>query len=313
MKKNNIVFIICLIILILAIGVGAFLFIQNTKNKNVMMEWQQSSVTDFHEARYREHILSATFTETKEIPNNSVKQWDVSKTKDESVIAYIVNDQNDSSNYHLYIGADGKVIAPESLSHIFHNFPLLTKVDMSSLDATNVKIMWKSFSSSPNLVSVSFPGSTPNLENINAIFSGCASLKSINLASMELNKVEDIGYAFSGCSKLTGVDFGEFTGENLKITEYAFSGCNSLTNLDLRKINPTRLEKAAYMFNWANHLKNLDISQIDFTSVEDASLIFNKMPVDATIYVSSEPVKQWILDLPTTSRPNWTEKNIILR
>ena len=314
MKKNsNWIFIILLILCITIIILLSFKLFTN-KNNNLMMEWQQTSISDFHSPEYKEKIIRATFVETKEIPENAIKTWDVSMDKTESVIAYIMPDNSDSNFYNLYIGADGKVIASESLSYIFHNFPELLSVDMGSLDAKNVNIMWRSFSSSPKLISVVLPTNTNSLKNINAIFSGCSSLVSVNLSNMYLENIEDIGYAFSGCSKLTNINFGDFTATKVEDFSYTFSGCNMLTKLNISQFKPESLKKVSHMFNWSNRLENLDISQINFNNIEDdASAIFYKMPTSATVYVKDEQTKQWILSLSEDNRPAWTDANIVVK
>ena len=54
------------------------------------------------------------------------------------------------------------------------------------------------------------------------MFSGCFSLKNLNLFNFNTQNVKDMSYMFSGCSSLTNLDLSNFNTQNVKDMSYMF-------------------------------------------------------------------------------------------
>ncbi len=89
----------CLFTLLLGLSIGYSAFSTsinltakgNIKDKSrVIQSWTSTSNEDFHTDFYRENIVSTTFLDSAVVPSNAVEQWDVSETKDNGVMAYVV-------------------------------------------------------------------------------------------------------------------------------------------------------------------------------------------------------------------------------
>ena len=67
---------------------------------------------------------------------------------------------------------------------------------------------------------------TANVTNMNAMFSGCSRLKSLDVTNFNTDKVKDMGYMFGGCSGLKTIYCNDAW--NCESSESMFSGCTSL-------------------------------------------------------------------------------------
>ena len=118
------------------------------------------------------------------------------------------------------------------------------------------------------------------------LFSGCSSLKKLDVSRWNTSAVYVIDGVFSGCSSLTSLNLSGWTTSQLKhryIREkgiigggmYAlFRGCSSLTSLDLSSWDVSGVFNMNSMFKGCSSLKNLNISGWDTSSVETMDGMF---------------------------------------
>ena len=57
------------------------------------------------------------------------------------------------------------------------------------------------------------------------MFSGCSSLKELNLNNFNINNVTNMWHMFSGCSSLKELNLNNFNTNNVTNMSYMFSGC----------------------------------------------------------------------------------------
>ena len=93
------------------------------------------------------------------------------------------------------------------------------------------------------------------VENMNHMFAGCKSLKSINFAHFSTNKVTSMISVFLNCNSLTSLDLSNFNTEKVKDVTNMFSNCVSLTYLDISNFN---LLNANYDRSMVRNLNNLN-------------------------------------------------------
>ena len=67
------------------------------------------------------------------------------------------------------------------------------------------------------------------------MFSGCSSLKEINLSNFNINKVSNMIYMFSGCSSLLELNFPNFKINKIDMINSMFFGCSDEFKMDIRK------------------------------------------------------------------------------
>ncbi len=91
---------------------------------------------------YREQIKNITFEDSINIPDNAYKSWDVSETGNEMVMAYIIQNKDDSSFYDLYIQGNGEIYANRDSRYLFQDFKNVDCINnISLLNTTKVKGM----------------------------------------------------------------------------------------------------------------------------------------------------------------------------
>ena len=219
-----------------------------------MRSWTSSSTSDFHSRTYSKKITSAEVVDYKEVPDNAVKSWDVSEKGNGSVMAWVIDDPDNSGYYKLYIGGVGGVKAGTSLAYMFYghsnSFSALKTVDLTKLDTSQVTDM-------------SF------------MFDGCSDLTILDLSNFDTSQVTDMHYMFRRCSSLTALDVSNFDTSNVTNMASMFNYCNSLTELDLSNFDTSQVTDMRFMFNYCNSLTALDVSNFDTSNVTNMASMFN--------------------------------------
>ena len=73
-----------------------------------------------------------------------------------------------------------------------------------------------------------------------AMFSGCSSLKSINLSSFDTSSVTNMLNLFYNCSSLTSIDVS-FNTSNVMYLQSMLPGCSSLESIDISNFILTKV------------------------------------------------------------------------
>ena len=178
--------------------------------------------------KYRDSIVEVTFLDTIEGSYNKDEKvdendkvlfsWNVAqktKVEEESeveIIAWMKKNVEASAKasairYNLFIGADGGFYANSNMSYFFKNFTKLEKI--SGFENLNTEL----------------------LTNPTGIFSGCSSLKSIDLSSWNTSNVVTMSRMFYECYSLKELDLSAFNTESLATMHYTFANCQSLRKI----------------------------------------------------------------------------------
>ena len=149
--------------------------------------------------------------------------WDISAERDNSVMAWM-------EDGCLHIGAEGGVIANENCTEIFSSFTSLTDV--------------------------SFNGAfdTSNVTNMNSMFCGCESLRSIDVSELDTSNVTDMGWMFAACPALESVDMHDLDVRQVRDISSMFNGCESLMELDACIFDAEKLHKSGGVFMGCDRL-----------------------------------------------------------
>ena len=97
-----------------------------------------------------------------------------------------------------------------------------------------------------------------------AIFSGCSSLKVLDLSNFNTNNVTDMSYMFNKCTSLITLPTSyEWVNKYVRDTSYMFYGCSSLISLpDASNLHKERIQKMSCMFDGCSSLKSLPVIHI---------------------------------------------------
>lgn len=83
-------------------------------------------------------------------------------------------------------------------------------------------------------------------------------IKSIKVASGTVHLPADISRLFSGCSSLKSLDLSNFDSSNVTDMSYMFEYCGNLTNLDLSNFDTSKVTNMYVMFCCCESLTNLN-------------------------------------------------------
>ena len=125
------------------------------------------------------------------------------------------------------------------------------------------------------------------INDMNNMFAECSSLQSIDLSSFNTTNVEDMNAMFYACSSLQSVDLSSFDTTNVKDMSGMFCGCSSLQSLDLSSFNTTNVQNMLSMFDGCTSLKSIDLSSFNTTNAKNMKTMFFKCSALKSINLSS--------------------------
>ncbi len=256
---------------------------------------------------YKDQITKIVLKDTLEPPETYEESFDESDNGDESVMSYLVSNEEDGS-YIAYIQADGKIIANYDSSELFRSFGYVESIDglenldtsqvtnmsymfaeMESLgeliipntfDTSNVTNMYEMFESLSFISTLDLGESfnTSNVKNMSGMFSGLHELKELTLpSSFNTSQVTDMSYMFSGARSLTNLALGEnFDTRNVTDMSGMFNGLYSLETLDLKnKFDTSQVTNMSQMFTQMSALTELNLGDsFDTSQVTNMSYMF---------------------------------------
>ena len=247
-------------------------------NYPVMMKRDESKA--FWQSTYDDKISTVDVLDNKNVPSDAVASWDVSEKQDKSVMAWIIDDSNNSGMYKLYIGGDGGVAAPTNSNGLFSGSYEVYKGSFSSAKTMNLAKL-----------------DTSKVTNMRMMFFGCSSLISLDVSNFDTSKVTNMFYMFYECYSLTSLDLSNF--DTSKVTEmnYMFDSCRSLTSLDVSNFDTSNVTNMSSMFSSCSKLTSLKLCSFDTSKVTNMSYIFSGTSKLTKVYVGPK----WTTANATTS------------
>lgn len=108
---------------------------------------------------------------------------------------------------------------------------------------------------------------TRNMEDMAYMFSGCESLKELDLSSFDTKNVKYMQDMFDGCFSLSKLDLSGFKTSNVVDMNGMFDRCKSLTNLNLNSFDTHNVTSMSYMFRNCSSLSQINLSIFDTSNV----------------------------------------------
>ena len=122
-------------------------FYNNTLRTQIPFTELEEKMLLFGTPIERASVEKLQIVNNKNIPNNALGSYDVSYLKDESVLLWYTDVDNDDL-YEVYIGANGNVVANPNSKYAFSHLYNLESIDLEKLDISNVTNMRHMFDSS---------------------------------------------------------------------------------------------------------------------------------------------------------------------
>ena len=212
--------------------------------------------------------------EIRQIPN-TVYEYDISADGNNSVMARIIVDPDDSTKHIAYIQGDDGIYAPTNSSYLFKDFSVLE--NMEGIEYFD----------------------TSKVTNMAGMFYQCKSLTDLDLSSFDTSNVVNMEFMFYHCRGLTNLDLNSFDTSNVTNMYRMFYYCIRLTNLDLSSFATSSLNITENMFMFCSKLTNLDLSNADFKKVDNKTSMFTNVPTTITVTVLDAAAETFIRSVLT--------------
>lgn len=350
-RQKVIIATICLM-LIMVVGYAAFqtniniTAKGNIKEKSrVIQRWSGTDTTDFHSTFYKENIVSATFLDNADVPNNATESWNVSEDKTHGgVMAWVIPSNEDNTKYDLYVGAKDGVIANVDSGSLFRNFIGMSRINFNNnFDTTNVTRMPYMFDNCTNLSTIDLSSfntkkvtkmdfmfnmfdnetqtvtsnklnniifgenwSVENVTNMMQLFAGCYNLTNIDVANWDTSNVINMASVFAYCRGLKEIDVSHWNTSKVQEIGWLFMECNNLEFLDLSNFDTRNVTNMRCMFQGTTKLKNLDLCSFDTKKVTNMYAMFYGTTQLQNISVGLN----WTMDNVTNSTGMFTNSGV---
>ena len=294
----------------------------NIKEKSrVIQVWDETSQTDFHSDFYKQNIVSATFLNNADVPDNATGSWNVSEEKKHGgVMAWVVSNNEDSTKYDLYIGAKDGVIANELSYGLFYNFTAIKSINFNNnFDTSNAINMAGMFYQCENLTDLNLSGfNTSNVTSMESMFSDCSALTTLDLSSFDTKNVTNMQEMFDKCYSLTDLNISNFKTSNVTTMAWMFAHVPA-TSLNVSSFDTSKVTDMKGMFIDCKNLISLNLSNFDTSKVTTMRQMFQSCDSLTELNLCSfdtRKVTDFFGALAYASRlqyvlvgPNWTTAN----
>ena len=153
----------------------------------------------------------------------------------------------------------------------------ITKINVSCLvtaHTTSLLYIFRNLSSLTEIVGLE-NWDTSSVTDMQDMFNGCHSLRTIDVSSWDTSKVTNMLRTFLDNHLENIIGINNWNTSSLVSLYNTFGNCTSLVNLDLNNWNTSKVTSMFALFQTCINLKILDISGWDVSSCTDMNAIFN--------------------------------------
>ena len=104
--------------------------------------------------------------------------------------------------------------------------------------------------------------------------------------------IKDMSYLFSGCRSLKSIDIKHFDTRNVVNMVRMFSGAYYLTSLKITNFNTEKVTYMTEMFYYLYYLEKVDISSFTIADINDNFDLFSGLTLSGTLTVKREYVNK---------------------
>lgn len=210
-------------------------------------------------ADYKANILTVTVLDNMNVPENAYEVFDVSKAQNESVKAWLVENQENTGMYDLYIGGN-EGVEIEDCNSMFAYYSNCISIDLSNLYTDNVKSFAAMFSWDTKLQTIDLSNiDTSNATSMYSMFNKCISLANLDVSKFNTSNVTSMSAMFYNCPFST-IDVSNFDTSKVTLMNEMFRQCNNLKELDLSSFDTSSLVRSDFMFYSAYNIKTIYVS-----------------------------------------------------
>lgn len=262
----------------------------NNSDYAIMMERNNNYA--FWKEDYINKITEIEFKKENEVPNDTIESWDISFLKDNSVFAYVVQEDE---NYKLYIISRNTINLPilcgviSKENGLFQGLARLKSINFDNVNVTNVSDLSRCFMDCTSLETVKGieNWNTCNVHWTSDMFRNCTSLRSLNLTNWNTKNLENTICMFSNCQNLKEVEnIKNWNTKNLQYSASMFAQTYSIEEIDLSNWVTTNLSRTEKMFNNCG-AKIIRIDNFDLSKVSNIQNMFFRTSNLENLYLNN--------------------------
>lgn len=197
--------------------------------------------------------------------------WDASSEKNNSVIAWTID--NDGNGFsEVYIGANqGKIALPADSSAMFASFSNVHTMDLSRIDTTQVT-------------------------NMSNMFYGLSSIKNFDISSFNTINVTNMASMFQNASGFTELDLSHLNTSKVTNMSNMFYMAFNITNLDISSFDTSNVTNFTYFMYYLYKIKEINMANATFNDsiITNSQFIFYYVPTTAHFVVKDTTTRDWI-------------------
>lgn len=177
------------------------------------------------------------------------------------------------------------------LTEMFYGCKNLVEINnISNWDTSSISAMASTFSGCSSLKNIDINGwNTENVTNMSHMFYGCSGLENIDISNWSTKSIASTGMigVFEDCSSLTTLNTGNWD-LYVKTLRRIFAGCHSLQSLDISGWNvDDSLQELTSMFDTCTNLETVIFPNWDTSNVVYMDGMFNNCSSLETLNLSS--------------------------
>ena len=175
-------------------------------------------------------------------------------------------------------------------NEIFRELNNIIEIDLSNFDYSNIKSMNYMFSDCVNLEKVTFNNNiNPRMiMDLECMFYGCKSLKSIDLSSFDTEQVTNMKRMFYDCSSLESLDLYNFNTDMVDNMEEMFKGCTFLKYVNISNFRTTDTTYMSNLFYGCTNLEYINLTYFEGDNTTNSNNILKEVPINVMYCMNSD-------------------------
>lgn len=204
--------------------------------------------------------------------SNALFTVDVSFNQDGSCMAYLVENQEETGTYTIYIQGNDEIYLPEASNRMYEGMSSLREIEnIEMVNTSLVKDMTSMFAGCSELTTLDLSHfDTSNVITMWGMFADCTKLTNLDISHFDTSQVANMGWMFENTG-LTGLDLSHFDTSNVVTMNGMFFNSKNLRWLDVSTFKTTKLTRLENFLEGCSSLVNLDISNFDVSQVTNIS------------------------------------------
>lgn len=197
---------------------------------------------------------------------------DASLNQDGTCMAYLVENQEETGTYTIYIQGNDEIYLPEASNRMYEGKSSLREIEnIEMVNTSLVKDMTSMFAGCSELTTLDLSHfDTSQVVTMWGMFADCTKLTNLDISHFDTSQVANMGWMFENTG-LTGLDLSHFDTSNVTTMNGMFFNSKNLRWVDVSTFKTTKLTRLENFLEGCSSLVNLDISNFDVSQVTNIS------------------------------------------